>query len=335
MKKYLVTGITGFAGPHLANLLTERGDKVCGLVRGSNGRENDIRDIVPDENYSKMDFLYGDFTRKKDMERIFNSSDEFDGVFHLGAQSHPPTSFKDPEGTYETNVEGTINIIESIKKYQRDCAVMFCSTSEVYGVVSKEEGAINEKFPLNPMNPYGWSKAMAETYVLGQAKIKAEPFNLPFFITRAFSHTGTRRGNNFSISSDAYQIARINKGLQEKVISVGTLTSERAVIDVRDCVKAYSLLMDKAIERDEKVIGEVFNIAGETLYSMGELLDKMLEMKGLQEVEKKINPKFVRKIDIPVQIADSSKIRDLTGWKPQIPIEETLEGLLNYWEKKL
>jgi len=333
--KYLITGITGFVGPNLANLLIEKGEEIYGLVRGSNGRENDIRDIVPDRNYNKITFLYGDFTRFRDMKRIFNSY-KFDGVFHLGAQSHPPTSFEDPKGTYKTNVIGTKNVIESIKKYQRDCALMFCSTSEVYGVVSKDQGPINEEYPIKPINPYGASKAISDVEVLSQANIKAEPFNLPFFVTRAFSHTGIRRGHKFSISSDAYQIIRIKKGLQEPIINVGTLSSKRVVMDVKDCVKAYYSLMKKAVCRDEKLIGEAFNVSGDKLYSMGELLDKMLEISGLEgKIEKKINPKFVRKIDIPIQIADSSKLKNLTGWKQQIPIEKTLEDLLDYWNQKI
>lgn len=332
---YLITGITGFAGPNLANLLSEKGHKVYGLVRGSNGRENDIRDIVPDANYEKIEFIYRDFTRKKDMDGIFKDF-ELDGVFHLGAQSHPPTSFEDPEGTWDTNVNGTRNIIEAIKKYQPTCAMMFCSTSEVYGAVEESYGPIKEDAVIKPMNPYGMSKAVSDVEVLGQANIKASPFNLPFFVTRAFSHTGIRRGNRFSISSDAYQLIRIKKGLQEPKISVGTLSSKRVVVDVKDCVNAYYMLMERAVKGDEKVIGEPFNVGGEGLHEMRYFLDEMLDIAGLKgEVEEWVNPKFVRKIDIPVQIPDSTKLRELTGWKPEIPIRQTLEDLLNYWDKKI
>ncbi len=333
--KYLITGITGFAGPNLANLLVEKGEKVYGLVRGSNGRENDIRDIVPDKNYQKITFLYGDFTRKKDVERIFKQN-KFDGVFHLGAQSHPPTSFEDPVGTYIANVEGTKNIIEGIKEYQRGCAMMFCSTSEVYGIVEEGKGAITEDFNIRPINPYGMSKAISDVEVLSSANIKAAPFNLNFFVTRAFSHTGMRRGNKFSISSDAYQIARIKKDLQEPKISVGNLESKRVVMDVRDCVEAYYLLMKRAVQKDERVIGEAFNVGGTGLYKMDYFLDEMLNMRGLKgKVTKVPNPKFVRKIDIPVQVPDSTKLRNLTGWEEKIPLGETLESLLNYWDKKI
>jgi len=336
MNKYLITGITGFAGPNLANLLVERGDKIYGLVRGSNGREQDIRDIVPDKIFSKINFLYGDFTRYDDMKRIFKEN-EFKGVFHLGAQSHPPTSFIDPEGTYDANYEGTKNIVDAIKNYQRDCALMFCSTSEVYGVVEEDKQPIGESCPIRPVNPYGWSKALSDVYVLGHANIKAEPFNLKFFVTRAFSHTGLRRGNNFSISSDAYQLARIKKGLQEPVISVGTLSSKRVIMDARDCVRAYAMLMDEAVKGNKEVIGEAFNVGGDELFTIRELLDHQIRISGLEgKIKEWINPKFVRKIDIPTQIPDSTKLRNLTGWKPEIDVvNQTLPELLNYWDEKI
>lgn len=334
--KYLVTGITGFAGPNLANLLIKQDDEVWGLIRSSNGREQDIRDIVPDEIFSKIHFVYGDLTKKQDMNRVFEEN-KFDGVFHLAAQSHPPTSFIDPEGTMITNVQGTRNIMDAISKYQRTCAFMFCSTSEVYGIVPEDEMPIKESCVIKPVNPYGLSKAIADIEVLGRANIKAEPYNLRFFVTRAFSHTGLRRGNKFSISSDAYQLVRIKKGLQEPTISVGTLSSKRVVMDARDCVRAYILLMERAIKGDEKVIGEAFNVGGDELFTMGGLLDCMIKITSLEgKINKLVDPKFVRKIDIPTQIPDSTKLRELTSWKPEISIvNKTLPDILNYWDKKI
>jgi GDP-4-dehydro-6-deoxy-D-mannose reductase len=323
--KYLITGIMGFVGPHLSNLLVENGHEVLGLVRESNGTEEDIRDIVPDKNYSKIKFLYGDFTNFDRICEIFKN-EKIDGVFHLGAQSHPPTSFADPKGTFEVNALGTINIAEAIARYQPECKLMFCSTSEVYGAVPEEAGAIDENFPIKPVNPYGVSKAAADLYVRERAK----SLGLKFFVTRAFSHTGPRRGRKFSISSDAYQIIRIKKGLQESVINVGTLSSKRVVMDVRDCVRAYYLLMEKFEP------GQAYNIGGDDLLSMDDFLNKMLEISGLAgKVEKRVDLKLVRPIDIPVQICNSKKCRELTGWKSEIPIDKTLVDLLDYWDKKI
>jgi GDP-mannose 4,6-dehydratase len=323
--KYLITGITGFAGPHLANLLVRDGHDVIGLVRESNGREQDIRDVVPDDIYAKLSFVYGDLTHLRSLDRIFKD-EVFDGVFHLAAQSHPPTSFLDPYETFEINSLGTVNLAEAIATRQPECRLMFCSTSEVYGASPEAAGEITESFPIVPMNPYGVSKAAADLYIAERAR----SVKLPFFITRAFSHTGPRRGRNFSISSDAYQIARIGKGLQAPVINVGTLSSKRVVMDVRDCVKAYYLLMQAFTP------GEAYNVGGDAMYSMGEVLDMMLALRGLAgTVEKRVDPRLVRPIDIPVQICNTAKCRQLTGWKPEIAMQKTLEDLLAYWDAKI
>ena len=202
---------------------------------------------------------------------------------------------------------------------------MFCSTSEVYGVVSEEKGPIDESFQIAPINPYGVSKAAADIYVRERAKSKG----LKFFVTRAFSHTGPKRGNIFSISSDAYQIVRIMKGLQERKIRVGNLESKRVVMDVRDCVKAYYQLMLKFTP------GEAYNVGGDKLYSIGELLQIMLKIKGMEGTELVRDPKLWRPIDIPIQVCNTQKCRNLTNWKPEISMEQCLTDLLEYWEKKI
>lgn len=324
--RFLVTGITGFVAPNLANLLIAQGHDVVGMVRGSNGNQADILDIVPVDAYNKIKFVYGDLLVKESLEKIFNDED-LDGVFHLSAQSHPPTSFLLPQHTFDTNANGTINLIESIG--DRDIAFMNCSTSEVYGAVPEDAGEITEDFPLCPMNPYGVSKASADMYVTERAR----SLNKRFFNTRAFSHTGERRGFNFSISSDAFQIAKIMKGKQEPIIRVGNLSSKRVVMDVRDTARAYYLLMLECLRGNLKA-GESFNVGGTHLYTMEEILDMMLDIFSV-EAEKKIDEKLWRKIDIPVQICNTEKLRKLTGFEEEYLIGETLTDLVNYWSKKI
>lgn len=322
--KYLVTGITGFAGPHLANLLIEERHEVHGLIRGSNGRENDLRDVISDENFENIKWLYGDL---KDIRGLYNifSSFKYDGVFHLAAQSHPPTSFKNPVNTYADNVMGSVNLIDAIQNNQKECRMMFCSTSEVYGDVCKDIGILKEDEHLMPSNPYGASKAAIDIYIRERIK---NGF-IRGFVTRAFSHTGPRRGQNFSISSDAFQLARMKLGFQDKILSIGNLETKRIVIDVRDAINAYYLLMLKGID------GEAYNVCGTEVHKMQYFTDKLIEISGLENVEKKINPEYYRPIDIQVQIGDSSKLKKITGWSPKIEIERTLEDLFNYWVKKL
>jgi GDP-4-dehydro-6-deoxy-D-mannose reductase len=323
--KFLITGITGFAGPHLANLLIENGHEVFGLVRHSNGRETDILDVVPDEHFKQIKFVYGDLRNYLSISKVFEAN-KFDGVFHLAAQSHPPTSFVNPIGTMEENVMGSANLIQAIELHNPEAKLMFCSTSEVYGNVGRDGRKIQTTDQLLPANPYGASKVATDLYLQERFENKA----IRGFITRAFSHTGPRRGKTFSISSDAYQIARMMKGYQDKTLLVGNLETIRVVIDVRDCVNAYYLLM-LADGSD----GQVYNVCGEEPHKMGYYTDLLIKYSGLDNVEKKIYDKFYRPIDIDYQHGDSESITELTGWAPKYNLDQTMEDLLQYWVNKI
>lgn len=323
--KYLITGITGFAGPNLAKILLEDNHEVHGIVRTANGRENDLLDILTPEELSKIKFHYLDLKHYFSVDKLF-SQETFDGVFHLAAQSHPPTSFKDPILTYEENVTATMNLITALEGSKT--RFMFCSTSEVYGDTCKDVGLLSVNTPLAPSNPYGASKAAMDLYV----QERTNNGFLDGFVTRAFSHTGPRRGRIFSISSDAYQIAAMELGLQEKVLNIGNLQTERVVIDVRDCVNAYYKLM-----LNPKSKGGVFNVCGTDVNKMQRYTDLLIEASTMEydEVEQRIYEPYYRPIDIQVQIGDPKELVELTGWKPEIPLEQTMEDLLNYWRKKL
>jgi GDP-4-dehydro-6-deoxy-D-mannose reductase len=324
--KYFITGITGFAGPHLARLLLEQGHSVHALMRGSNGREMDLLDLLETDEVRQISFHYADLLEHHSLFRIF-ANEAFDGVFHLAAQSHPPTSFVDPVGTFATNVQGTVNLIDVIQRLQKNCPIMFCSTSEVYGDSSRIFGVLQEEHPLSASNPYGASKAAIDLYMQERCK---NGF-IRGFITRAFSHTGPRRGYKFSISWDAYSLALMASGkTKDRNLPVGNLETERVVIDVRDTVRAYYLLM-QTFEN-----GAAYNVCGDisSVKKMQYFTDKLIEISGLSGVEKKISEKLYRPIDIQIQVGDTTRLREKTGWKPEIPIDQTLNDLYQYWLKK-
>ena len=322
--KFLITGITGFAGPHLANLLHKEGHEIFGLIRRTNGMESDIHDVVPDDVYESLTFVYGDLTNYRSLRTVFEK-EQFDGVFHLAAQSHPPTSFIDPIGTMDTNVMGSANLIQVIQDHQDNCKLMFCSTSEVYGNVGQDGRKIHWEDTILPANPYGASKAATDVYL----QERMQNGFIKGFITRAFSHTGPRRGRIFSISSDAYQIARMMKGLQEPILKIGNLNTTRVVMDVRDTVRAYYLAM---IHPD--VTNHVFNICGDTPRKMQFFTDKLIELSGLKNVEQRIHEPFWRPHEIYYQHGDSTNHSELTEFKEEYDIETTLNDLLMYWVEK-
>jgi GDPmannose 4,6-dehydratase len=344
-KKYFVTGITGFAAPHLARMLLEDGHEVHGLIRGSNGREYDLLDTLHPEEVSAIRFHYGDLRDRVSISNIFRDN-RFDGVFHLGAQSHPPTSFEDPVGTYKTNVMGTAHLIDAIQNHQPDCIFQFTSTSEIYGNQGNKFGTLHEDTPLKPSNPYGNSKAASDF----QVQERCENGFLKGFVTRAFSHTGPRRGKNFSISWDAYHLAMIKNGKNPnknidpvdkstmlrdpmKALPVGNLKTKRIVIDVKDCVRAYKMLMESF---DESTNGEIYNVCGsqEDISEMERFTDTLIEISGLEGIIKVRDKRVFRPIDIQIQIGDTTKLKEKTKWTPEIPLKETLEELFNYWVKK-
>lgn len=322
--KYLITGITGFAGPHLANLLYKEGHEVYGLIRRSNGMESDILDTVSQECFNAIKFFNADLLNKDAQSEVF-AENRFDGVFHLAAQSHPPTSLLDPLDTMRTNVTGTLNLIHAIEVYQDKCKLMFCSTSEVYGNSGKDGGLLLETDMLAPSNPYAVSKAAMDLYMQERMMNSC----ITGFITRAFSHTGVRRGRNFSISADAYQIARIMKGLQEPVIEVGNLDTVRVVLDVEDVVRAYYLLME-----NEGSNGKIFNVCGDTPREMRHFTDVLINISG-KTIKKEISERYFRKIDILYQHGSTDTLKKLTGWEPEINISTTLHKLLDYWYQKI
>ena len=321
--RFLITGITGFVGPHLANLLIDEGHTVYGLVRGSNGREKDLLDVITSEKLESIIWIYGDLLDYCSMTQMFKNY-QFDGVFHLAAQSHVMLGFEHPKLTYENNVMGSINLLTAIEEYQQNCHVHFCSTSEVYGDVCKGVGILSEDTKLAPCNPYGSSKASIDFYM--QERIQNK--KISGFITRAFSHTGPRRGYKFSISSDAFQIAKMLLGLQKNVLLIGNLDTERVVMDVRDCVRAYYMLMMK------KASG-AYNVCTVNIHKMRYFTDLLIEVSGLKDIVQEIYPAFYRSIDIQVQRGDITRLRRVIDWEPKISIQQTMSDLLSYWVVKL
>jgi len=323
--KYLVTGITGFAGPHLAMLLLEKGHEVHGIVRTANGREQDLLDIMAVQELSSIKFHYLDLKHYYGVKKLIDA-EKFDGIFHLAAQSHPPTSFIDPILTWNENVNSTVNLITAIQG--SSTRFMFCSTSEVYGDSGKDIGLLTINTPLKPNNPYGTSKAAMDLYV----QERSNNGFIDGFVTRAFSHTGPRRGKIFSISSDAYQIALMEMGKQEKILKVGNLETKRVLMDVRDCVNAYYLLMINLNSNKR-----VFNICGNEVRKMQFYTDLLIKYSTLtySEIEQKIYEPYYRSIDIQIQIGDNKELKELTKWESKISVDETILDLLNYWRKKL
>jgi GDP-4-dehydro-6-deoxy-D-mannose reductase len=315
--RVLITGITGFAGSHLAEyVLTKENVELFGTVRWRSRMDN-IEHIV-----SKISLVETDFRDQSSVKNMISKIGP-DIIFHLAAQSFVPSSWSAPGETLTTNILGALYVFESIKNLDNPPKVLVSCSSEEYGMVKEDELPIKEDQPLRPLSPYGVSKVGED--LLGYQYFQS--YKLPIYISRAFNHTGPRRGEVFSISNFAKQIIQIEKGMRD-VISVGNLDAIRDFTDVRDTVRAYWMIVEKANP------GEPYNVATGIGYKIGDILKKLADMAKVEiKIEK--DSSRMRPSDVMVLIGDSTKLREETGWEPEITFDKTLEDLLNYWREKL
>jgi GDP-4-dehydro-6-deoxy-D-mannose reductase len=318
MLRVLITGITGFVGSHLADYCMERGDvEIYGTVRWRSRMEN-VQHIDKMLNLVDCDLRDGVAVRH------CLSEVKPDYIFHLAAQSFVPTSWKAPVETMVTNIEGEINMFEAMRELKIPARIQLACSSEEYGMVYEDEVPIKETNQLRPLSPYGVSKVAQD--LLGYQY--HESYGLFVVRTRAFNHTGPRRGDVFVSSNFAKQIALIEKGLKEPVIDVGNLEARRDFTDVRDIVKGYWL----ALEKGEP--GEVYNLGTGKDITIRGMLDKLLALTDL-EIEVRKDRERMRPSDVMVLRADITKFTERTGWEPTIPLDKTLEDLLNYWRERV
>lgn len=317
MKKALITGIAGFAGSHLAELLLSKGFEVYGLCRPRSKMDH-IEAIKTKLHLEDADLL--------DSHSLYTTINRIkpDYIFHLAAQSFVPTSWGSPAVTLEVNIVGSANMFEAVRQVGIDPVIQIACSSEEYGLVHEDELPIKETNPLRPLSPYAVSKVGMD--YLGYQYYQS--YKTRIVRTRGFNHTGPRRGDTFAESTFAKQIALIEKGKQEPVILVGNLEASRDYTDVRDMVRAYLLAVEKCDP------GDVYNIASGQAHKIGDVLNQLLSLSKVK-VEVKQDPNRMRPSDVPVLIGDATKFIAKTGWKIEIPFAKTLEDLLNYWRERV
>ena len=318
--KILITGVTGMVGSHLADyVLANHPDvEIHASVRWRSPRDN-IGDILDQIHLHAADLHdLGSLIRlMRDLQPA--------RIFHLAAQSYVVDSFSLPADTIHINTIGTTNLLEAVRLSEVDPLIHICSSSEVYGQVREDEVPIREDNPFRPASPYAVSK-------VGEDMIALQYFlsyGIRTIRTRMFTHTGPRRGDVFAESAFARQIARIEAGVTEdNVVRVGNLDSIRTFADVRDAVRAYWLLLEKCEP------GEVYNIGGDRTATIGEMLE-ILKSRANCEIRHEVSEDLLRPSDVTLQIPDTGKFRGATGWQSEVPLEQTMEDLLNYHRARL
>jgi GDP-mannose 4,6-dehydratase len=326
-KRVLITGITGMVGSHLAEYLIENTDwEIFGMYRWRSPLNN-LNNLISRINQKdRITLLYGDLRDTLSIQDVVSKSIP-DYVFHLAAQSYPKTSFDAPLDTLDTNIQGTARVLEALRATSPRAVVHVCASSEVFGRVPKEKLPIDEECSFHPASPYAISKV--GTDLIG--RYYAEAYGMTVMTTRMFTHTGPRRGDVFAESTFAKQIALIESGLIPPVVKVGNLNSLRTIADVRDAVKAYYMLVTVNPQP-----GAYYNIGGTYTASIGDILNTLISMSPRKaDIRIEVEPERLRPIDADLQIPDTRKFHNHTGWLPEIPFEKTMQDLLAYWRDQI
>lgn len=314
MKKVLITGASGFAGIYLAeHLLAKNEYEIYGTYHSPESLEKSPIKY-------KIAFHQVDLQQKEQIVSLIKDVRP-DLIFHLAAQAHVPTSFKDPIQTFHANIDSEVYLLEALREENLlETKVLIVGSAEEYGYVQPNELPVNELTPLRPANPYSVSK-IAQDYLAVQYTIS---YKMPLIRVRPFNHIGPGQKTGYVVSDFAKQIADIEKGKSEPVIKVGNLEAKRDFTDVRDMVKAYPLILEKGQP------GEVYNIGAGVSHKIQEVLDILLSLATVK-ISVEVDPNKLRPSDIPEIVCDNTKITTATGWKPTIPFEQTIKDILDYW----
>lgn len=310
MLRLLLTGANGFVGKILMSRLQNAGFHVIALSGNS-----------PATNRVTDEHLTCDIRDAKALAQVVaQAKPEY--IVHLAAISNVPTSFKDPLLTWQTNVMGSMNLLEAIRLQAPDAFVLFPSSSEVYGAAFKSAESVDEQTRCEPLNPYAASKVAAESAF-------REYFRqgIKGVIARPFNHIGAQQSADFVTASFARQIALIEAGKQTPVLKVGNLDAIRDFLDVQDVCSAYIELLKLADKPSHPVC---LNIASGHSSKIRDILDLLLSM-STAKIEVELDPERLRPSDIPVAVGNSELLKKTTGWQPQIPLQQTLRVLLDYW----
>jgi GDP-4-dehydro-6-deoxy-D-mannose reductase len=293
----LITGGKGFVGTWLAEHLRRCGDEVVAI---------DIETDIADQEA---------------LDPVVAAAAP-DAVYHLAARTHVGESWKVPAEVLRVNVLGTAAVLAAARRLAGGPRVLVVSSAEVYGSVRPEQLPLGERTPVAPATPYAASKAAAEQVALQAWR----GYGQPVVVVRPFNHVGPGQAPTFAVSALARRIVEARR-TGAGTLAVGTLTTRRDFTDVRDVVQAYRLL----VERGEP--GAVYNVCSGHDVAMRDLAARLLELADA-DLELVTDPELVRPVDVPVLRGDPARLEEATGWKPAIPLDDTLRDVLADWEAR-
>ena len=323
-KRILVTGSTGFVGSHMVDFLLKniKNINIYCTKRYHLSRLDKVKHF-----YNEVNWIDCDITDSVSVNKIIREIKP-DKIFHFASESFVSPSWDHPNRYMSVNYNGTLNILDAIKNFSKNSKIIIPGSGEEYGEVQLKDLPINNSTLLNPVNPYAVTKIAQDLISF----VYYKSFGTKVIRTRTFNHEGPRRENVFGISSYAYQIARIERGLQEPIVKVGVLTDKRNFTHVQDIVKAYWLASNKC------KLGELYLIGNEkknSIFTFKQILNMLIKLSTINNIKYKEYKPFVRPTKVPFLIADIKKFKKETGWKPNLNIEDILNDTLNHWRHKL
>ena len=317
--KVLVTGAGGMVGSHMVELLYNRGDEVIGIWHKN---KKNVEQITLPIKFVQCDLRYGYGIDDIIMENLPEQ------IYHLAAQSYPTVSWVSPAETIDVNINGQVAVFEAIKKARKfkdasydPMVVVACSSAEYGQTLNElEDPYVFETAELKPLHPYGVSK-------VGQDLLAFQYFmndHIRCIRARIFNSTGTRKVNDVTSDFTKRAVDAERTGVYE--LRCGNLETKRAIMDQRDLVHALMLLADKG------KAGDVYNVSSEHIYQMEDIV-KMIENAIGHKLERKVDPALMRPTDERIIVGDVGKLKADTGWTQEIPMEQTIADMLEYWRK--
>lgn len=314
MTRILITGAGGFVGKHLIRQLqsTQPSASLYGIVLNN----------VDNPEIGGIEMLAADLLDSQRVQEVMETVKP-DAIYHLAAQSSPRLSFQIPAETLQNNLLSQLNLFQSCLTLNIKPHILIVGSADSYGMVKPENLPVTEQTPFRPANPYAVSKAAQD--LLGLQYFLSH--KLPILRARPFNHIGPGQRQGFVATDFASQVARIEVGLQEPILTVGNLTAKRDFTDVRDVVRAYDLLMQFGTP------GEAYNICTGHSHSIQYLMETLIKLSRIP-IEVRVDQARMLPADIPDIRGDSTQLRQVTGWEPTIPFERSLSDILDDWRKQ-
>lgn len=312
MEKVLIIGAAGFVGEYLIDYLLK--ENTYSIIATKMQHE-----IIENSSITICDL---DILNREEINNLLEKYRPT-YIFHLAAQSSVALSWKNPALTIDVNIKGSINLLETVHNLDYTPKILLIGSGEEYGYIQPLDLPVSENNVLRPGNIYAATKACQN--MIGN--IYADAYKMNIIMVRAFNHIGPNQSPIFVVADFCKQVAEIEKGLRAPILKVGNLKAKRDFTDVRDIVRAYTLLIQKGES------GQTYNIGRGAAISIEEILEIILSFSS-KRIEVEIDKNRFRPIDIPIIEPDISKITNTIGWKAIISIEQTIEDTLNYWRNK-